>query len=342
YGSYSGEIIKGNFFTWFQDGFSKYTFFNLGSIGYFYSANQLSAIYLLGLPFIIISFLKKTSIKKGFVIVLSTLTMFLIGTRTATYGIFIILGSVLIIYFINSLLNKEKLKGKGIIFIVLLISIFLLLYPYSIVVNRNEVQEQIEITDIALPESSETSTSPLEKELTREDKILYIKDNYEEKRILPLFIISRYPYQNDPDFWYDILQLDASYRTNYRFLEQAIAKRVVSINNNKLDKYLGIGYNRMQNIFNIEKDFVMQYYSVGILGTVILLWFYLYYLVKGGILIIKNKGIKMEYALTVGFSLCLFFITAYQSGNLLNSLYTTIPCSILFGLLYEETKKDIN
>ena len=38
-----------------------------------------------------------------------------------------------------------------------------------------------------------------------------------------------------------------------------------------MDDWFGIGYTRTSNIYNLEKDFVYQYYSVGIVGVVLLL-----------------------------------------------------------------------
>ena len=89
-----------------------------------------------------------------------------------------------------------------------------------------------------------------------------IKYNYEKKELHKQFFTENYPYQYDPDFWYDFLQKDISLTTDYRYIELCIIKRVVEINNNNMDKWLGITNTRLQNIFNIEKDFVVQYYAL--------------------------------------------------------------------------------
>lgn len=339
YGSYSGEVIKGNFFTWFGDGYAKYTFFHLGSIGYFESANQISGIYLLCLPFLVMGFLEKFELKKLFVIFCSCFAMFLIGTKTAVFGIFIVLIVSLIIAIFMRVITKQKFSGKSCIIILAITLIFALLYPYSIVENRKIVQDLIDNEVVEeVPILPVETDSSIGEEMSYSEKIEYIEKNYKSKRILETLILERYPYQYDADFWYDILKLDTASRTDYRFLEQALARRVVEINNNSYDKFFGIGYSRMQNLFNIEKDFVMQYYSVGILGVILFLGGYFVFLVKDGIGVLRAKFKGKIYAVVAGFSICLFMLVAYQSGNLFNSLFVMIPFAVLFGVFHNESE----
>lgn len=54
-------------------------------------------------------------------------------------------------------------------------------------------------------------------------------------------------------------------------------KRVKEINNNKLDNLFGITYSRTSKVFNLERDFLYQYYSMGIIGVLILIFPLLYF-----------------------------------------------------------------
>ena len=107
-----------------------------------------------------------------------------------------------------------------------------------------------------------------------------------------------------------------------------------SINNNKYDKLFGITYTRVQNIFNIEKDFIMQYYSLGIIGIII---FILPYFIILGYCIIKillNKFKKNNlYLLLSIIIIFMLFAISYYSGNLLNSLSFTIYFTIPFAIM---------
>ena len=171
----------------------------------------------------------------------------------------------------------------------------------------------------------------------------YIEQNYIEKKIKQEFILERYPYTYDADFWISILNEPIYRRINYRYLEESIVKRVIEINNNKLDVLLGITNTRVQNIFNIEKDFVVQYYSLGIIGLIlvfipyfILLFNYLYKLIKD-----KFKDFDIINMLSF-LTIIIIFIISYFSGNLLNSLSFTIYFAILFYLLLKNNCEGSN
>lgn len=320
YGSYSNALIKDNFLSWLN---SKHSYYDLASIGLFYSANQIGAILLLLLPFTLFKVMQKISVLNLLVLIINIFSMFLIGTKTSTIGVVIVFTIVLLLYFFLLIIKKtDKLNIKNIILVLFILGLYILMIPYSPIINRKEVQEEIENEDkvISLLVVDNNYTN---HELTKEEKILYIKENYEEKRLHEYFIMDYYPYEKDPDFWYDILKLPTKYIVDYRFLEQAMVKRVIEINNNKYDKYLGIGYSRIQNIFNIERDFVMQYYSLGLIGVIIFLGVYIYYVLKIGILILKNKlNVSIISYLSL-FASSLILLISYYSGNLLNSLMVT-------------------
>ena len=84
----------------------------------------------------------------------------------------------------------------------------------------------------------------------------------ENKQLNKQFLFENYPYKCDPEFWYSLLQNDISLTTDYRYIELSMIRRVVELSNNPMDKWFGITNTRLQNIFNIEKDFVVQYYAL--------------------------------------------------------------------------------
>ena len=172
--------------------------------------------------------------------------------------------------------------------------------------------------NVSTPQSDSDEINPI---------IKYIEDNYASKQLHEPFIFEYYPYNYDPEFWYDFLQNDMSSVTDYRFVELSIIKRVVELNNSKMDKWFGITNTRLQNIFNIERDFVVQYYALGIIGT--LLVFAPYFVLLG-----KNKFKNLNILNLSAFITILFlFCTAYITGNLLNSLSFTLYFSFCFYLL---------
>ena len=101
-----------------------------------------------------------------------------------------------------------------------------------------------------------------------------------------------------------------------------------------MDKWFGITNTRLQNIFNIEKDFVVQYYALGIIG--IILVFAPYFIIIG---VFAYDTIKKKFKnltvqnLLAGITIVFLFGISYMSGNLLNSLSFTIYFALPFVIL---------
>lgn len=339
YGSYSDQTIRGNFFTWFTDGYQKHTFYHLASKGFFYSANQVSAILLLLFPVLLYYLIKTTSWKVFVLTFLQVWAMFLLGTRTAIYGSILMMAAIILLGLFYTFWKKEiKFQLKNLIYFNILILFVGILFPFSPIHSRKEVQENInhEGLTYALVEQTD-DLSP--QEMTCEDKITYIEENYEEKRILEHFIIRSYPYIYDPDFWYDVLQLPTELRTDYRYLEKQMLDRVIEINHNPYDKWLGISYTRVQNIFNLEQDFLVQYYSVGICGMILFLSGYFVMIAKISFDIVKKKLSHCFLPLCLLCASCVFLAISYFSGNLLNSLMVTPYLCLILGYATKEVRE---
>ena len=152
--------------------------------------------------------------------------------------------------------------------------------------------------------------------------------------------MTSYPYKYDRKFWNNIVKQDVKLTGNARYMELSIAKRIKKINNNKWDKYFGLTYTRVINAFNIEQDFVMQYYSIGIIGIILFLGFYIFIILYSIIKILfdlKNKFNEKNISLLFGSSFMLF--SSYYSGNILNSISMIIPLTLILSVLYNEVNK---
>ena len=139
---------------------------------------------------------------------------------------------------------------------------------------------------------------------------------------------------------YDFVQNTPNNKLNYRYIETSIIKRVMQIDNRKTDYLFGISNTRIQHIVNIERDFVEQFYAFGIIGSIILLFIYPLSL----FLLIKNYLKKRSYFNLLLIINCLIFIfVSYLTGNILNSITTTIPYAVLtnHNILQNKTKKCI-
>lgn len=330
-------IIKANFFSWFRKNLS-YDYTDLLSKGFFEYGNQISAVLLMFLPFSIYQYFKFKENIYIFTIFVQMFALALIGTRVAILGTFLVILYFLFLYIILNKNIKEFIKQC--IPITILIILFIACLPFNPIFSRldenKEVIEAVSSIDnnqiIEEIKSSEPENSSLATDSI--DKFKFIRNAYMENKINENFILERYPYTYDPDFWYEIITSNNPNKSNIRFLEEAMVKRVISINNNKLDKYLGITYTRVQNIFNIEKDFVMQYYSLGIIGIIIIFLPYFAMLIYYAIKIISDRFKNINLIRILSFvTICMTFCISYYSGNLLNSLSFTIYFTLLYKLL---------
>jgi len=242
----------------------------------------------------------------------------------------------------------QKFNLNSCLPVILLLICYGLLLPANPMFSRmNEHSTIIQTFNSENKEIQKNITPPVETqendEVTSTDSfsndndnnhIAYIENTYKDKQIPEQFLLERYPYQYDNEFWYNFLQKDISLTTNNRYIELAIIQRVVEINNNPMDNLLGITNTRLQNIFNIEKDFIVQYYALGIIGLLLIFipYFALIIIFMANTLKQKLKNLTMINLLA--FTTIIFLLgISYMSGNLLNSLSFTIYFVICFYLL---------
>lgn len=354
YGSYSDSLIKSNFISWF-DSDNNYTYKDLASKGLFEFANQISAVLLMFLPFIIYEAISNKNLINICILIINVWGLFLLGTRVASLGVGIVFVYTICSIVFIKIVKKDKVdfKLKKIINVFPILLIYFLLLPINPVNNRiSEINNQIdvEVSATVYEEVSNDSlqnikeTNIVEENVNDESymeklRLQYIEENYKSKLINENFILNRYPYQYDVEFWTNILEEDVSLRTNYRYLEKQMVKRVVQINNNPFDKFFGITDTRVQNIFNIEQDFIVQYYALGIIGLILVFIPYILLLLHYIYIIVVNRLLCLSITNILAFiTILMIFAIAYNSGNLFNSLSFTIYFAILYYKLIKENE----
>lgn len=362
YGSYSDIKIQANFFEWFNFN-STYNYYNLASKGLFEYGNQIAALLIIFLPFIIYKLFYKKHWSNWITLILNIFALILLCTKVSVLGTFIVFLYTIISFLFISILQKKKININKYIPICSALIVCMLLLPFNPMFSRIDernsvIQTSSEITN----ETSENKKTeniieetipevPRENNITEENSstviddnqmmLNYIENNYESKKLSRQFLFDNYPYKYDSEFWYNFLQNDLSLTTDYRYIETSMIKRVVEINNNPFDKLLGITNTRLQNIFNIERDFIVQYYALGLIGLILVFAPYFILLIYFGYKSIKLKLknldiINMLSTITIVFA----FGISYMTGNLLNSLSFTIYFALLFILLLKDEKVD--
>lgn len=326
-GSYSDTFITKNIFEWNKYNYYKYT----ASKGYFMYANQVSALCIIFLLMFIYDYLYNS--KKSIIyVLLVSLAMLMLGTRVSTLGGLLTLVFAIIFYFIINIFNKISIKKRIYILVIPVLGWVLLLQvsPYnnrSIELNRsiNSHMDDTSIVDDKAIVMDDTSMDV--------DKTKYVYQNYNKDYLPKVFFEKYYPIKYDEEFWYNFVKNNSIDKINYRYIEKSIIRRVVEVNNNALDKYIGISNSRIQNIVNIESDFILHYYAFGIIGSIILLVIYL-------ILFIYtfNNFVKIQnyYAFIMLSCVVLFLFSAFLTGNIINSINAVLPfIFVVSGFIYE-------
>lgn len=321
YSSYSFNYLKYNIFDWFKN-INGY-FEDFSGKGFFHLANQIVGVVLLLYPMLINEVKENKKVMDIVLLNVCSLSMLMIGNRTSSAGPLIILIFSFVIYLFLVTIKREKLSIKYILILVfsmIFINIFLYNAP---IVKRDKYYNDLD-NSVA--------------DVNKEDYIITTRDTLLDKNLNINFIDNYYPYDQDQEFWDNLVNSNIDFKDS-RLIELKIAQRLVELSDNKLYKFVGIGYYKIISVCNIERDYVMQYYSVGILGLVIFIGVYFIIYIKMLFKVFINLDTKFNYLnimLLSGIGINL--IVAYLSGNILNALSSTIPLTICLGIAYNEIR----
>ena len=327
YSSYSFNYLKYNIFDWFKN-INGY-FEDFSSKGFFHLANQIVGVVLLFYPMLINEVKENKKVMDIVLLNVCSLSMLMIGNRTSSAGPLIILIFSFVIYLFLVTIKKEKLSVKYILILVfsmIFINIFLYNAP---IVKRDKYYNDLDKSEVINKYISDNKDNTVNKST---------RDILLDKNLNINFIDNYYPYDKDHEFWDNLVNSNIDFKDS-RLIELKIAQRLVELSDNKLYKFVGIGYYKIISVCNIERDYVMQYYSVGILGLVIFIGFYFIIYIKMLFKVFINLDKKFNYLnimLLSGIGINL--IVAYLSGNILNALSSTIPLTICLGIAYNEIR----
>ncbi len=326
-GSYSDKKILGNVFDWFFN-VGKYTFNDLSSKGFFYWS-IFSTVLVLIYPMIIHWYFKEKKKRYLFLIILQGIALYMFGTKATTFSVLIELFVMLGVYLFCTVIKKdEQIQKMQIAIFTVVIAIFVFAIPYTPSLSRMSFDEDYK-------KAIDEAEKEREKEAFEGDFEEFLDKNYKFLSVKEEFLLESYSYKYDLEFWEDLLNhTGPSQRMQNRIIEQRMLERVKEINNDPMDTYFGLGYTRTSNIYNLEKDFIYQFYSMGIIGVILLLGPYIMIILVAMLWMLikfKDKANIENCSLVLGLGLSLFL--AYYSGNVMESLGITIVIGALAGYL---------
>lgn len=358
---YSGVVYTNtyNVFDWFTKNIN---YLHSASKGFFTSTSAITTL-LLVTPYMFYQYYKNGKIIYLIVLACNMLALFIVGTRACAYGFIIISALMLIMYVFFAFIKKNKfyLNRSLANFIIFMLSLFVLNYSPA-----SERVQSIPSSSTSVPSTeivgkpngntnnntnnnNNSSNNTVNSEINSIDELkqAVLKDTKNEKKLITEFIshkksyldiyppfLDKYDYNYDYEFWKNILFNVPSYeRGDNRYMEEQMLIRIKEINNNKYDDYLGISYSRTSRVFNLERDFLYQYYSLGIIGLILLAFpivlVLLYSMLK---ILLKNDCFNLKnctFCLSVGLILAI----SIYSGDVLDNINTNTILGVFTGLL---------
>lgn len=330
-GSYTNVRISGNIFDWF---FNKgaFTSNELASKGFFHYSITSTVLVLL-LPYLLYLFIEKKKISYWLTAFLQAIALFMIGTKATALSAMIVLVLMFIIYLFCLVIKRDYKVNKMVVTgLVIMLGISSIVFSASPAISKMEFDKEYS------KERDEEESAGKGYVLSEDDPEglkAFFKDNYQYMSIKEDFLLTSYPYKYDPVFWYKIYDgLVPSQRMQNRIVEERMLQRVKEIDGRTQNDWLGIGYTRTSSIYNLEKDFIYQYYSMGILGAILLVGPYILIILLMMIVMLwkfKKKCTLLNCSLMLGLGLSCFL--AYYSGNTLESLGITIVLGFVVGYM---------
>lgn len=336
-GAYITKPIGYNIFDWFTKNIhNTHSFYDTATRGYFSFANMISSLMFGFTSILFYRLIKNFNYKTISMLIIQMLAMFMLGTKVATFGFVLSLFAMSVVYIYFCFIKKEiKFNYKIPVVIVALTISWGIIYPYSPCKNRINITNESEII------KEELTVKDFSKELenlTEKEKGMYVSDyvleNYEAFGIKEEYILKKYPYENDAFFWYQMFSEPSYVKSDNRKLMGSIIERLKYLNDRKtMDELFGLTYSRVSNIATLEKDFVYQYHTLGLVGFILLILPYIILLISCLFKMIFN--INKITLKNVSLVTCLLsaLAGAYYCGNSLDNLTFSIIIAFIYGIL---------
>ena len=329
--SYGGNNqIGGNIFDWFSA--NRPNSKELASKGWFNSANQISALFMMLLPIVIFSVYDKFSIKRLIILCLCLLSMIMLGTRVSTIGwILVYIVMSLIYLFFCFIIKNIKFELKPFMSIVIIGIFFGILFLYSPLVNTSEKIDQ---------EALDAYTK--DKQIKEED--MTVEEYLPFLAINKIYYTELYPYKEHKDFWYHVAKEVPYYkRGGNRNAQTLITYDINSNFKNLISPLFGLSYSRFRSAqIYMEKDFLVHYYTIGILGMILLLFPYIIILIYKLIqmLFIDRKLLSFYNTMLLA-SLFLPIAVSFMSGHVVDELIVSLYMGFIAGFILKNIKPNI-
>lgn len=332
-----------NFLTWFMGIYDTINPKMLANRFYFSGGNTVGIVLFAIYPMLLRQFF--TSAKKWFILTLIVIqgwAMLILATRVATYGAPLMIALVIGVWLFLVLLKREKFNWKSLIILSAVLLMFVAALPFTPAIRNLEVDRR-------------------NNQLVVEDEYLrqQFKDDIDSGNLIPGTAAFNYFYQNIFEDYYWLLTISEEYYKwyypyiidpkfyvdlifEYDFWERQSGRQFQQIffdyKWDKLDdtqKLFGFGYSRfMMGSILLEQDFLMQKYTLGYLGAIILTFPWIGLLIYMFYQVVRNLKKACNFDLIV--YVAAFGATlggAYMSGHVLDQFFSSTFLALFAGII---------
>ena len=342
--SYETGFISANIFEWFVNPNIGYS--HMASKGFFNFANMVSAVLFMLVPLMLYFMFSHFNWKTITLNVVQALAMIELGTKVALIGLIggIIAGILLYVFHLYIVKDVKK-NGKAIVVALLMEAGTLAIIPFGPAIQRYNYEKYLaQQSDNSLTQAKEELAEGLKKypsgQKRKEFLTNFIGEHYQDYALNKKFVTKSYPYKYDPEFWLKIMNEPGTSRMQNRHVEKAMLDQVIKTNNNKLDKVFGISYTRENNIFNLERDFTSQVYSLGWVGMLLFIGPYVVIMLYALIKWLMNKRLRTYLISSMLLSIAFMLLAAFLSGNVMDFLTASFILAFVEGGMLGEIKKE--
>lgn len=340
YISYGKGITAINWIQWFFSDLSEYDFGSLTSKGWFFMANQVSGVMVLLFPFCVYAAIKHNNFINIYGAIILLIGMIMLGTRVASFGSLLILIALIIgIIALSILYKRVKNRKKELLTISTITIVGIVFLIFSPVTHRTYGYDLGDVN--SLEEKPKIDFTNLEN---LEQAYKYIENNYEIFKIQKVYLYDLYSYKFDPEFWFEIFEhsIENGVIEN-REMQRLISARIDILNNSELKyKLLGYSFSRMRNgEIYMEHDILVQAYTMGYIGLILLIGPYIAIIGIVIIKIFKSKKIRLiDITFFLAIGACI--LSGVFAGHVLDELFVTIYLGFICGYFLKDiTKKNV-
>ena len=354
--TYYGNTV-GNFFSWFSGIYDWYHPRTLASKFFFNEGNTIGILLFMLLPLLYVCFIEEKNIvrkRRIFALILTqSLAMQMLATRVATYGAVVMPVLIAAVYLFDALLLKHrKVNWKPLAACFASAAIFGAMLNWTPAVQNQRVDAK---NDVALLSNGAIKFAA--DDLKRAEDLVpgseewinfyvYAFETYGInaryiQSVPSMYYTEYYSYQHDPWFWYHVCmdipvfdrvsgrQIETIF-FNYKYEELTPA-----------EKLLGMGYSTFMNgSIVLEKDFVMQIYTLGYIGELLLVVPWIGIMLYGAYHFIRyRKQLWNLQNLCFVIALGCGFGSAWLSGHFLDQFVTTVFTAFITAILLNKVQE---